>query len=211
MPKDFTAEEEQAFEETRSRRASRRESFFEAGPGGLYPVASRTYSNASPRRQSSVEVSPGLHTAPPGVLFAHGDQLTGSPGTYSHDSSGDGSFTGVGGLPTPVRKMSPLNPIHIRSQSASASASASPSGVGAGAGATGAGSGSPAQLSFALPRTSTMGSRSSVGTTSGSAHGHASGHGHGYGVHGHGYGGSGALSPVRESGLSREPTRVEKS
>ena len=161
--------------------------------GGLYPVPSRTYSRSgnapftSPRRTSFVDPS-----SPP---LSHSNQAS-APQTANANRSGSGDAvleghaaylqhlqqqTG-GGIISPIIG-SPLTPMHIRTQSSSA-------GVDAGS------QGSPAQLSFALPRTSTMGSRPSTHS--------AQAHGYGLGA------ASGALSPVKESALSRAPTLRER-
>ena len=200
VPRDFTAEEEREFEETRSRRASRRgSSFYESSmldpvtaTGGLYPVPSRTYSRTgapftSPRRTSFIDPSSPSSghnnknsSSPPtaGPRAASGDAVLDGHAAYMqhlHQQTGGGIISPIIG--------SPLNPMHIRTQSSSAGADGGNSSL----------QGSPAQLSFALPRTSTVGSRPSVQSG-----------GHGFGM------GSGALSPVKESALSRAPTLSEK-
>jgi hypothetical protein len=179
------------------------------GMSGLYPVPSRQYSRTgtgasytSPRRASFMDPSSpapvsangrtvnGLSNSPPpaGARTGSGDAVLEGHAAYMQHLQQQTS----GGIISPIIG-SPLNPMHIRTQSSSA-------GVGGADGAAGSIQGSPAQLSFALPRTSTMGSRQSA----------QSGLGHGYGL-GVGQGtGTGALSPVKESALSRAPTLSEK-
>lgn len=164
--------------------------------GGLYPVPSRTYSRSGgvpftspPRRASFIDPASPPYTAGVNVQPATGTTTGSRSGSGDPIPDGHAAYmqhlqqqTG-GGIISPIIG-SPLNPMHIRTQSTSAGADGNTN------------SGSPAQLSFALPRTSTMGSRQS--TQSAQYPGYGSGMG------------TGSLSPVKESALSRAPTLNEK-
>lgn len=131
MPKDFTAAEEQAFEEERSRRASRRGSSFFADDE-LASIRRQSFAQTSPplRRQSSplavASVVPGPQTAPPqfGIMM---------------DPSAEA---------TPIRRPSqspPRTAVPLPRRSGSLSSAAAQNVQT-----------SPATLSFQLPRTSTL-------------------------------------------------------
>ncbi|WVF70581.1 hypothetical protein IAT40_005373 [Kwoniella sp. CBS 6097] len=182
LPKDFTAAEETAFEEERSRRASRRGSMMFSDDVFSATRRSSFGAHSFNGMSSAREVSPiaGPQTALPG----------------QHHHHIPGGVGGVGGSPS-----YPHNALHPHSgQAAAAGSHRRSSSVGGGtipgspsSGSTslggGGGGGGGGGLQFSLPRESF--DRERPGRGIGNLR-------------------PGALTPVRESSMSRGPTRVDE-
>jgi hypothetical protein len=185
VPKDFTIEEEEAFEEERSRRLSRRGSSLL--PDGF----------TDQFRQDSFGRSPSRHSNSPQQSRSQSFQQTfGSPArrNSSIDRSGlqlstSGTGNGRRGS-SPGPGMSPLpSPYHRRAGSMSSPQQSGPT---------------PSSLSFNLPKPEGR-SRSPLASMR-----QLSGDGREGTVASGGAGSGGQLSPVKESGFSRETTMVSR-
>ncbi|OCF31127.1 potassium ion transporter [Kwoniella heveanensis BCC8398] len=185
LPKDFTAAEETAFEEERSRRASRR---------GSMMFADDVFSGATRRSSFGAHSFNGMHSARE-VSPIPGPQ-TALPGQHHHHIPG--AAGAMNGSPSyPHNALHPLSGGPTQSQSqAQAQGHRRSSSVGAGtipgspsSGSGSLGGGGSGGLQFSLPRESF--DRERPGRGIGALR-------------------PGALPPVRESSMSRGPTRVNE-
>ncbi|WWC86168.1 uncharacterized protein L201_001041 [Kwoniella dendrophila CBS 6074] len=189
LPKDFTAAEETAFEEERSRRASRRGSMFEGDVFGTRRGSFTTLNGMANRDYSPIH---GPNTALP---LQHHHHLPGQPSTHQlnhpnqnqHRRSGSfGRNTAGGSLPIPGSPSSNMT-----------SGFSSNAGVDRGS------------LQFSLPE------REPRNTTTSMDHSERSNSFSTTASRNYrsntlpGLGGGGALTPVRESSMSRNPTLVQ--
>ncbi|WVQ97343.1 hypothetical protein IAU59_004454 [Kwoniella sp. CBS 9459] len=178
LPKDFTAAEETAFEEERSRRASRRGSMMFTDDVFTATRRSSVGAQSFNGMSSAREISPiaGPHTALPGQHHHHIPGVGGSP-SYPHNALHPHSSTTAG-------TGTSSNQGHRRSSSVG-------TGTIPGSPSSGTGSAGGGSLQFSLPRESFDRDRERPGRGIGNLR-------------------PGALTPVRESSMSRGPTRVNE-